>query len=59
MKRIVNYFHGVKIEMSRVKWPTKKEVFKYSIATIGFMIFFALLFYGIDVMVTFIRELMK
>ena len=58
LKKLINYFHGVKVEIERVKWPTKKEVLKYSISTIGFIIFFALLFYAIDLIVTFIRELM-
>ncbi len=32
-----NYFVGVKNELSKVKWPSKKEVFKYTIATIVFV----------------------
>ncbi len=33
-----NYFTGVKSEMSKVKWPTKKEVLKYTWATLIFVI---------------------
>ncbi len=33
-----SYFEGVKSEMSKVKWPTKKEVFKYTVATITFVL---------------------
>lgn len=33
-----NYFAGVKSEMSKVKWPTKQEVLKYTISTIVFVL---------------------
>lgn len=33
-----NYFAGVKSEMSKVKWPTKQEVLKYTISTIVFIL---------------------
>ncbi len=33
-----SYFEGVRQEMSKVKWPSKKEVIKYTIATIVFMV---------------------
>ena len=36
MKKIKEFFHEVKKEISKVKWPTKKDMVKYSIATIVF-----------------------
>ena len=33
-----NFFSGVKAELAKVKWPTKQEVLKYSIATLVFII---------------------
>lgn len=39
-----NYFAGVKSEMSKVKWPTKKEVLKYTIATIVFVLILVVFF---------------
>lgn len=39
-----SFFTGVKKEMGKVRWPLKKEMIKYSIATISFIIFFALFF---------------
>lgn len=39
-----SYFAGVKSEMSKVKWPTRKEVLKYTIATITFVIILVLFF---------------
>lgn len=32
------YLKGVKSEMSKVVWPKKDEIAKYTIATIGFII---------------------
>ena len=37
-----------KSEFNKIKWPSKKEMIKYSIATIVFIIFFALFFFAID-----------
>ena len=39
-----SYFEGVKNELSKVKWPTKKEVLKYTIATLVFIIILVVFF---------------
>lgn len=39
-----SYFAGVKSEMSKVKWPTRQEVFKYTMATISFALILILFF---------------
>lgn len=39
-----NFFVGVKSELSKVKWPTRKEVLKYTISTIIFIIGLVLFF---------------
>lgn len=39
-----SFFAGVKTELSKVKWPTKKDVLKYTIATLVFIIFLVLFF---------------
>ena len=46
MKKIKNFFKDVKKEVSKVKWPTKKDMFKYSLTVILFIVFFALFFLG-------------
>lgn len=33
-----SYISGVKSEMKKVSWPTKKEVLKYTIATVIFIL---------------------
>ena len=50
------FFREVKAEMDKVKWPSKKDMVKYSIATIVFVIFFALFFYGIDLVLALLKE---
>ena len=50
------FLHEVKAEMDKVKWPSKKDMVKYSIATIVFVIFFALFFYAIDLVLALLKE---
>jgi len=56
-KKICNFFKSIKTEMSKVTWPNKKNMIKYSIATIVFIIFFALFFYGIIVVFGLLKDL--
>jgi len=39
-----SFFTGVRKEMKKVRWPLKQEMVKYSVATLSFIIFFALFF---------------
>lgn len=55
-KSIFNFFKGVKDEMSKVVWPTRRNMIKYSIATIIFIIAFALYFYGIEVLMAWLKD---
>lgn len=48
MKKIAQFFSGVKKEMAKVRWPNKKEMITYSIATISFIAIFTLFFIGTD-----------
>ena len=58
-ERIANFFSGVKTEFKRVKWPSRKEMVKYSIATIVFIICCSLFFYLIDVILAALHSLGK
>ena len=51
------FCNGVKSEFNKVHWPKKKDMVKYSIATIVFVIFCAGFFYLIDVLFALIRSL--
>lgn len=57
MKKIGKFFGEVKKELSKVKWPTKKDMVKYSIATIVFVIFFAAFFYGVSLLFALVKTL--
>ena len=50
MKSIALFIVGVKHEMAKVRWPSKKEMFKYSTATISFILLFAVFFMGTDIL---------
>ena len=53
------FCHGVKSEAVSVHWPSKKEMVKYSIATICFIIFCALFFYAIDIIFALVQSIFK
>lgn len=52
-----SFFKGVRKEMKNVKWPLKKEMVKYSIATLSFIVFFALFFAACDFIIAGIKML--
>ena len=56
-KSIINFFKGVKSEMGRVTWPSKKNMIKYTIASVVFIVFFALYFYGIILVLGLLKDL--
>lgn len=56
-KKAVGFFSDVRKEMKKVHFPSKKEMIKYSVATICFVIFFSLFFYIIDVIFALIKSL--
>ena len=52
-----SFFTGVKKEMKHVRWPLKKEMVKYSIATLSFIIFFTLFFMLTDLIIAAVKML--
>lgn len=59
MKKLVRFFISVKKEMAKVKWPDKKIMAQYSIATLAFIIFFGVFFTGIDFIVAALSTVIK
>ena len=51
------FFKSLRSEFKKVRWPNKKEMIKYSIATIVFVLFFGVFFYLIEVMMWAINQL--
>lgn len=50
-------YKEVKSELKKVKWPSKKEMIKYTISTLCFVILFALFFFGIESIFAFVKGL--
>lgn len=57
--RFMIFCHGIKSEIKKVRWTNKKDMLKYSIATIAFIIFCSLFFYGIDFIFALVQSLVK
>ena len=45
---IREYFKGIKTEVKKVVWPTRKEMGSYTVVVILTCAFFALIFWGVD-----------
>lgn len=53
------FCHGVKSESKKVHWPSKKDMIKYSVATVVFIIFCSLFFYLIDIIFALIQSIFR
>ena len=53
------FLHGVRVETKKIHWTSKEQLIKYSIATIVFVVFMALFFYGIDAVFAAVQSLFK
>lgn len=53
------FCHGVKSEAKKVHWPTKKDMVKYSIATVLFIVFCSLFFYIIEIIFALIQLIFR
>ena len=54
-----SFIKEVKKEMKKVSWPSKKNMVKFSITTICFIVLFSLFFFGLDSLFAFIMWLMN
>lgn len=59
MQKLKTFFAGVKKEIGRVKWPTKKDMFKYSIAVLFCAIALALFFVFSDLIIAAVRTFVE
>lgn len=56
-----DFFSDVKKEGSKIMWTSKKNLLKYSIATLVFMLFICLFFVGTDLviaLISYVKELL-
>ena len=57
MKKLKQFFKGVKKEGKTVRWPDGKSLVRYSVITVVMLIFFGLFFFGLDAIFAFLRGL--
>ena len=55
MKKLARFLVSVRREMKNVRWPNKKEMVTYSIATIMFVVFFGIFFTIADAGIALVR----
>ena len=51
------FFSGIKKELRLVKWPTAKEIVKYTIATVIFCVVFVAFFQALNLIMAFVKGL--
>ena len=59
MKALARFFVGVKNEMAKVRWPEKKELIKYSIATVAVVFVFSVFFGLLDVVLSGMKMVIR
>ncbi len=57
MSKIKAFFKGVEKERKMVRWPSGKDMVKYSVMVLTLMVLFGLYFYLLDVLFTFLKGL--
>jgi preprotein translocase subunit SecE len=50
-KRIGEFYHNVKLEMRKVAWPTRTEVWSTTIVVLIAVLFFGFYLWGVDLLV--------
>lgn len=59
MKKIARFLVGVKSELKKVRWLSKKEMIQYSVATVAFILIFSVFFGGLDLILAGIKMVVK
>jgi preprotein translocase SecE subunit len=57
LKKLLQFLLGVKKETKKIKWPSRKQLITYSIATLTFMIIVGLFFTGLDAVFSYLKTL--
>jgi len=57
MKKIRSFLADVRKEMTKVHFPTKKDMVMYSIATIAFILILSAFFMSSDIIIGFFKKL--
>ncbi|ARJ51085.1 preprotein translocase subunit SecE [Staphylococcus lutrae] len=59
MPKKESFFQGVKSEMEKTSWPTGSELVKYTTIVVMTVLFFLLFFWGLDIGIGQLIELIK
>ena len=54
-KKKKHFWKDYKSELKKVKWPTAKEVLKYTISTIVFCVFLCVIFMALNLIMSLLR----
>ncbi|MEK7506638.1 MAG: preprotein translocase subunit SecE [Patescibacteria group bacterium] len=54
MDKIINFLRDVRVELSRVNWPTRRQTFQYTAIVIGMSFLVALFLGGWDAVFGFV-----
>ena len=57
MKKTVRFLVEVRKEMKKVRWISKKEMIKYSIATLSIMVVLGFFFFASDLLLSSVKVL--
>ncbi len=58
MKKVVDFFSEVKLELSKVTWPTKDEVVRLTLVVIAISAIVGIYIGGVDYLFTKLLELL-
>ncbi|MDK3897046.1 preprotein translocase subunit SecE [Staphylococcus pseudintermedius] len=59
MPKKESFFQGVKSEMEKTSWPTGPELVKYTTIVVMTVLFFLLFFWGLDIGIDQLIEMIK
>ncbi|MEJ7542555.1 preprotein translocase subunit SecE [Staphylococcus intermedius] len=59
MPKKESFFQGVKSEMEKTSWPTGPELVKYTAIVVMTVLFFLLFFWGLDIGIGQLIEMIK
>jgi preprotein translocase subunit SecE len=54
LAKLINYFKGTKVELTHVKWPTRKQVVNFTILVIAISLLVALFLGLFDIIFSYL-----
>ncbi|HXK37342.1 MAG TPA: preprotein translocase subunit SecE [Candidatus Paceibacterota bacterium] len=57
MNRIITFLGEVKAELSKVSWPSRQQLLRFTGVVLGICLFFAIFLGGIDAVLTWVVAL--